>query len=69
MASLRRDGVTVGGLALRSIDQRVARDGDAVGRLPVRGEVEQDRGVRAAAGLAIDPAAVAVAESGPSPVC
>ena len=38
--------------AVGTVDQGVARDGDAVRRLPVGREVEQERGVRPAAGLA-----------------
>ena len=55
----------VGGGALGSVDERVAWDRDAVGRLPVGGDVQQDRAVGAArAALAVDRAAVAVTAVG-----
>ena len=53
-------------LHVRPVDEGVARDADAVRRLPVRREVEQDRGVGplAAAGEVVDVVALAVAGVG-----
>ena len=61
-----RDGVARLVDAVGPVDQRVARDRDAVGALPVRREVDHDRGVRplAAAGQAVDVVAGAVAAVG-----
>ena len=50
----------------RPVDEGVARDADAVGALPVGGQVQHDRGVGplAVAGEAVDVAALAVAAVG-----
>ncbi len=60
------DRVAVGGLAVRAVDQRVPRQADAVRLVPVGGDVQQDRRVRASADalLVIDAVARAVAGVG-----